>query len=169
MGPGDCSWRFGVELDKEYLYIAVEVTDERPVYTGAVAWQQDGIEVRVDGRPDPQRSDHRGQGDLSMENHVFIALSPGNTPEEMITVEPGRLEELGVKAICVPTEAGHNTEIAIPLSHFEERQGRKWREFRLNIAVDDYDEQTGSLSQLWWQPDWRDASNYPGSGTFRRR
>ena len=169
MGPGDCSWRFGVELDEEYLYIGVEVTDERPIYTGAVAWQQDGIEVRVDGRPDPQRSDHRGQGDLSMEHHIFIALSPGNTREEMITVEPGRLEALGVRAICVPTEAGHNTEIAIPLSYFEERQGKKWREFRLNIAVDDYDEQTGPLSQLWWQPDWRDALNYPGSGTFRWR
>ena len=36
------------------------------------------------------------------------------------------------------------------------------------IAVDDFDETTGPLAQLWWQPDWRDEAHFPGSGTFRR-
>ena len=166
-GPEDCSWRFGVEADHAFLYLAVEVTDEQPIYTGAVAWEQDGIEVRVDGRPDPQRSQHRGGGEN--ENFLFVALSPAHHPEGLITQDPEALEKLGVKAICRATPGGHNTEMAIPLSYFEERQGKRWRKFRLNIAVDDFDERTGPLTQLWWQPDWRDPTNYPGSGTFRRK
>ena len=41
LGPEDCSFRFAVELGEKFLYIAVEVTDERPVYKQAVAWQQE--------------------------------------------------------------------------------------------------------------------------------
>lgn len=166
MGAADCSWRFGVERDDEFLYIGIEVTDERAIYTGAAPWQQDGIEVRVDGRADPERSASRGAGENT--DHILVALSPGHTLEDMVTYQPEVLEAVGVKAICKATDKGHNTEIAIPLSYFEERQGEDWRKFRLNIAIDDFDALTGPLAQLWWQPDWRDPTNYAGSGTFRR-
>ena len=52
-GASDCAWRFGVTLGEDYLYIGVEVTDDIPVYRGGMAWEQDGIEVRLDARPDP--------------------------------------------------------------------------------------------------------------------
>ena len=166
-GSADCSWRFGVELSDEYLYIALEVTDERPIYTGAAAWQQDGVEVRVDGRADPERSDNRGN--TEQRGTLFVSLSPAHDVKDLLIRDPEFLDSLGVEAICVDTEKGHNTEIAIPVAFFEERQGKEWSKFRLNIAIDDFDELTGPLAQLWWQPDWRDATNYPGSGTFRRR
>ena len=164
-GPADCSWRFGVVEGPEYLYIGVEVTDERAVYKSAVAWSQDGIEVRLDARPDPVRS--AGRGDE--ENLVFIAISPAPKGQDQLLYQPETLEQQGVLAISRPTEKGHNYEMAIPLSYFEERQGADWQRFRLNIAVDDFDEVTGPLAQLWWQPDWRDNTNFAGSGTFERR
>jgi hypothetical protein len=167
-GPEDCSWRFGVLVGEKHLYLGIEVTDDRPVYLQEVAWQQDGIEVRVDGRPDPARSANRGEDDDNPQIQVLVALSPAQPPGKMITYAPEGLAKLGVEAACAPTARGHNTEIAIPLAYFAERQGEGWREFRLNIAVDDFDEATGPLAQLWWQPDWRSPESFAGSGTFRR-
>ncbi len=167
-GPADCAWRFGVALGKTHLYIGIETTDDRPVHLGKQAWEQDGVEVRVDGRPDPARSAGRGEDDEGMKAQVFVGLGPGPSPEQLAVYANERLKELGVAAICVPTPKGHNTEIAIPLSYFAERQGEDWQELRLNIAVDDFDEPAGPLAQLWWQPDWRDLETFAGSGTFEK-
>lgn len=164
-GPADCSWRFGVVEGPEYLYIGVEVTDERAVYKRAAAWSQDGLEVRLDARPDPARSAGRGaDADL-----VVIAISPAVEGEEHLLHQPEILQAQGVLVASRPTPRGHDYEMAIPLSYLEDRQGRDWRRFRLNIAVDDFDEVAGPLAQLWWQPDWRDDTNFAGSGTFVRR
>ena len=167
-GPDDCSWRFGVEYDDDNLYVAVEVTDDRRIYLGANAWSQDGLELRVDGRSDPERSRSRGQYGLTSENRVLVAISPGERLEEMFLVAPAELDSLGVQAVGIPTPAGHAYEVSIPLGYIEHRQGQDWRRVRINIAVDDFDEKTGPLAQLWWQPDWRDATNFAGSGTFER-
>ena len=166
-GSADCSWRFGVEYDDDNLYVAVDVTDERRIYLGGYAWSQDGLELRVDGRSDPERSRGR-DASRSVEERVFVAISPGERLEEMYLVAADELDSLGVQAIGVPTPKGHAYEVAIPLRYVEHRQGKDWRRVRINIAVDDYDEETGPLAQLWWQPDWRDATNFPGSGTFER-
>ncbi len=165
-GASDCAWRFGVTLGEDYLYIGVEVTDDIPVYRGGMAWEQDGIEVRLDARPDPQRGQHRGSGENYY--HLLFALGPAHDVDDMTIWNPETLEELGARAICHVTEQGHNTEIAVPLSYLVEQQGEDWRQVRLNIAIDDYDAPEGPLAQLWWQPDWRDDENRPGSGTFGR-
>ena len=168
VGPEDCFFRFGVEYDQEYLYIAVEVVDEQPVlFPEKLPWKQDGIEVLVDARPDPVRSNSRGQG--LFENFLFIGLSPGATPGEMVFYKREQVGGEGVQAICAKTDGGHNTEIAIPLSYLDEKQGHRWEEFRLNIGVDDFDDPAGKLAQIWWQPNWRRSQDRPGSGTFKRR
>ncbi|MFT5088431.1 MAG: hypothetical protein ACI906_002827 [Candidatus Latescibacterota bacterium] len=167
-GPDDCSFSFGIEMDEEYVYIGVEVVDERPVYLKKAPWRQDGIEVRVDGRSDPVRSAAR-EGGPDMEEFLIIALSPDAGAGEGVTVAKELLDALGVKAVCIATPVGHQTEIAIPQAYFEQRQGEDWQALRLNIAVDDFDEEAGPLAQLWWMPSWRSAENFAGSGTFERK
>ena len=117
--------------------------------------------------PIPERSRGRDSSS-SVEERVFVAISPGEQLQEMVLVAPEELDSLGVQAVGIPTPAGHAYEVSIPLGYIEHRQGKDWRRLRLNIAVDDFDEETGPLAQLWWQPDWRDATNFPGSGTFER-
>ena len=112
-GPGDCSWRFGVEYDDDNLYVAVDVTDERRIYLGGYAWSQDGLELRVDGRSDPERSRGRDFSN-SVEERVFVAISPGERLEEMYLVAPEELDSLGVQAVGIPTPKGHAYEVAIP-------------------------------------------------------
>lgn len=166
-GPDDSSFRFAVEHDEAYVYIAVETTDERLILDpNKVPWAQDGIEVRVDARPDPERSKGRGQGEFT--ETLLIALSPGETPDHMVYYNRERVPE-GVQAICVKTATGYATEISVPAAYLNEQQGEPWTAFRLNIAVDDYDDPAGPLAQIWWRPDWRYALTYPGSGTFTRK
>jgi hypothetical protein len=87
----------------------------------------------------------------------------------MYLYQRGRLDSLGVTAVCLRQPDGYTAEIAVPRGWLDQQQGRPWSEFRLNLSVDDVDEPNGALAQLCWRPDWRTPENYPGSGTFRRR
>lgn len=166
-GAADGSFRFGVEYDENTLYVAAEITDEQVVAdTLHLPWDQDGIEVRLDARPDPARSNERGTEGAAF---LLVAASPGATPAEMFLYQRGRLDSLGVTAVCLRTPGGYAAEIAVPRAWLDQQQGRPWSEFRLNLSVDDVDEPNGVLAQLCWRPDWRTPENYPGSGTFRRR
>jgi len=169
-GPKDGSFRFAAQYDDNFLYIAVEVTDDKLVAVPTSwPWFQDGIEVRLDARPDPERSQGRGQGEK--ENFLLLALSPGDTPENMVFCDQDILPE-GTTAVCLKTDTGHATEIALPIAYLNQKQGEQWKEFRLNVAVDDFDGEVGDradAAQIWWRPDWRTPDSYSGSGTFKRQ
>jgi len=165
-GQSDGSFRFAVQYDARFLYIAIDVTDDALVLDPTKSvWDQDGLEVRVDARPDPARSAGRGKDEGK--DFVMVGLSPGRTEAEMVRFEPSQWPE-GTLAACVKTDKGWSAEIAIPVAYLDEKQGGAWKEFRLNIALDDVDSPTGKGQQLWWRPDWRGAMNYAGSGTFRK-
>ncbi len=166
-GPEDCSFRFGVAYDKDFLYVAIETVDEHRVsLPNEFPWHQDGIEVRLDARPAPARSEERGQGEL--EDFLLIALSPTQLGEPPQCYRQAELPE-GVQAACVGTENGHTTEIAVPRAYLDEKQGEPWTTFRMNIAIDDYDVNEPAGAQIWWRPDWRSPSNFAHSGTFERQ
>jgi hypothetical protein len=163
----DSDYRFAVEHDDQFVYVAVKASDDRAVLNPLKEpWSQDGIEVRFDARPDPLRSQGRGRGEFR--DILVISMSPGETPDKMVHYGKQQLPP-GVRAVCVKTDTGHATEIAIPLSYLNERQGGAWEAFRLNVAVNDFDEVAGPLKASWWRPDWRSPSTYAGSGTFRRK
>jgi hypothetical protein len=167
-GREDLSFRFAVAEDSDFLYLAIQTTDDIPLTKpGRAPWFQDGIEVRVDARPDPERS-HWNQIGEEFDKFIFIAMLPADNPEETIIYDRNRLQR-GIKAVCVRTETGHNSEIAIPHTVLDAFRGAKWDALRINIAIDDFDLPAGPLAQYWWRPDWRYDLNYPGSGTFLRQ
>ncbi|NQT21202.1 MAG: hypothetical protein HQ592_15955 [Planctomycetes bacterium] len=169
-GTKDGSFRFATAYDDKSLYIAIEATDDKVVAVPTSwPWFQDGVEVRLDARPEPERSAGRGQGEK--DNFILIALSPGTTSKDMVFCDQDILPK-GTEAICLKTPTGHITEIAIPFSYLDEKQKEEWKAFRLNIAVDDFDGEVGDrekAAQLWWRPDWRTPLSCGGSGTFRRK
>jgi 3',5'-cyclic AMP phosphodiesterase CpdA len=163
----DCSYQFAVEHDEKFVYVAVKTTDDRAILNpNKEPWSQDGIEVRLDARPEPQRSQGRGHGEFK--DILVLSMSPGITPDKMVLYGADQIPA-GVKAICVKTPTGHNTEIAIPVSYLNEKRGGEWTQFRLNVAVNDFDEVVGPLKALWWRPDWRYANTFAGSGTFEKK
>lgn len=151
----------------EFLYAAVDVKDDILILEpGRDPWHQDGVEVRVNAMPDPGRSESSGFDEFK--DTLLIALSPGETPDQMVFHRKSDIPS-GVQAVCVKTNSGHNTEIAIPFSYLDEKQGGAWKIVRFNVCVDDVDETTDwGLSQLWWRPDWRTPLTYTGSGAFSR-
>jgi hypothetical protein len=166
-GPADGRFRFAVAHDDACLYLAVEVTDDVLVLDPRKAvWDQDGIEVRLDARPEPERSAGRGTGEF--QDILLAALSPAAEGGERVCYGRDRLPE-GTRVACVRTGTGYAAEIAIPSAYLDAKQGKAWEAFRLNVAVDDFDGPEDRGSQLWWRPDWRHDKNYAGSGTFRRR
>jgi len=166
-GPEDCSFRFGVSYDDKNLYIALEVTDDASFLdAGKYPWEQDGVEIRLDARPDPERSMSRGE--MEFEKTFLFSFSPGDGGEPLVVYGKEKLPA-GSRYACVKTAKGHNTEIALPIKHLNRGQGKIWEALRINVAVDDFDGPEDSGSQIWWRPDWRTPLTYSGSGTFFKR
>jgi Carbohydrate family 9 binding domain-like/Calcineurin-like phosphoesterase len=172
-GPEDSAFRFDVSYDADFVYVAVEVTDDESyLVEKEFPWNQDAVEIRLDARPEPERS--MGVGDKEFEDLLIVSIIPGQSVGQIYGHD--KLPE-GVQAISVKTATGHVTEVAVPAAYLDGKQGGPWQAFRLNVAVDDYDApdpDTGAPAgqngvQLWWRPDWRTPGNHPGSGTFIRR
>jgi hypothetical protein len=164
-GPDDASFRFGAQYDDKKLYLAVETTDERVVaLVDKPPWREDGVEIRLDARPDPERSQSRQEDDKIL----FIATAPGDAPELTAVADREKLPP-GTEIVSLKTKTGHATEVAIPVSYLDGIQGGPWKRIRLNVAVDDLDEASGKPTQIWWRPDWRTEQSYAGSGTFERK
>ena len=171
-GVRDASFRFAVGHDEESLFIGIEATDDAiDLNEGRKGWDRDGFEIRVDARPDPERS--LGRGDLPkvgadrLADFLWLTLSPGESDDRQILFADGELPE-GARAVAVATEKGLAAEVAIPFSYLDLKQGKAWTEFRLNVNQNDRDDERGNVTKLYWRPDWRTSSNYEGSGTFRR-
>jgi hypothetical protein len=165
-GPEDASFSLATAQDAQNLYIAIDVRDEKLLSDpGKMAWEQDGVEVRLDARADPQRSQERGDAEYNG-GFITIVLSPGQNDQT-----PGLYMRerwpAGTKAVCKPTPTGYAVEIAVPSAALDTMQGQSWTAVRLNVAVDDADT-AGEPAQLWFRPDWRSDDNMPGSGTFVR-
>ena len=166
-GPDDCRFRFGIVHDDRCVYIAVETTDDRQYLDPRkLVWQQDGVEIRLNAEPEPHRSHCHGW-DVGWDRVLSVVCSPGQKLGDMVRWQHAKLPG-GTQVACVTTGVGHNTEVAIPISYLDAKQGGPWQAFRLNVAVDDVDTD-GQVAQLWWKPDWREMQTYAGSGTFRRK
>jgi hypothetical protein len=166
-GESDCSYRFGTAHDDKFVYIAVKVTDDKSVLNSLKEpWSQDGIEIRLDARPDPERSLGRGRGE--MKEILVVSMSAAAKPGEPMVLYSAKDLPAGVKAVCVKTDTGYAAEVAVPVSYMNEKQGAQWKAFRLDVTVDDYDQVAGPLRALWWRPDWRSGETFAGSGTFQK-
>jgi hypothetical protein len=168
-GPADLAYRFAVAHDAQFLYIAIQTTDDvlksDPVKD---PWFQDGVEVRIDARPAAQRM--FVPGEREGDNLLLVALSPAPAGETRPLYKVEKVPK-GTKVVCLATPSGHNTEIAIPVAYLNQKAGKDWTDVRINIAVDDLDnDPRGSRGdKFWWKPDWRTVENLRGSGAFERQ
>jgi hypothetical protein len=170
----DASFGFATAHDEKFVYVAVDVIDERIIPATAAStangknFMQDGVEIRIDARLDPKRSQNRH--DEEGIDFLLINVCPGESPDSPYVYERDGLPP-GTQIACREVRDGYNVEVAIPIGYFTDRSPPPAREFRLNIAVNDRDTPGGSPeghSQIWWRPDWRTDETYDGSGTFRR-
>jgi predicted phosphodiesterase len=172
-GPADGSFAFDLQYDSHYVYLAVAAVDDSLVLQDADTalakpWFQDGLEIRIDGRPDSIRSRNRGDGEGV--DFLLFALCPGPAGRDAALHNPDALPA-DIAYACKRSADGYQIEIAIPVAYFSDRQDGQWNGFRVNIAMDDFDGRAGErreAAQLHWMPDWRSARTFDGSGMFYR-
>ena len=165
-GTGDASFEFHTAHDGQYLYIGVRVFDD-VLWTNASSAprKQDGLQIRLDARPEPERFVGRGEEDGQQTRHLLVHLSPGEESGKPCVLDLDTLPK-GLQAASAPNPSGYEAEVAIPMTYLEERQGGNVKGFRLNVTICDYDSAVDTGTSLWWRPDWRKNENIPGSGMF---
>jgi hypothetical protein len=166
-GPSDCSFRFNVAADEKFLYVAVDVMDDIVMLEPTLGpRQQDLVEVRVDARPMEQR---KATPDLKdeLDHYVTAYVRAGQKPEETSIANREKLPK-EFAAVGLPHQGGYSTEMAIPIEYLKQQQGGDWESVRINIIVNDADEQGYLRDLLYWKPGWMNPENYAGSGTFHR-
>ena len=167
------SARFATAFDDRYVYVAVSVRDPRLVIRpDRPSAEQDGVEVWLDARPDPMRSESKAQADGYEATFLLARLSPALSASTAVRMpEPSLRSSLPkeLKRACRLTAMGYDAEFAIPVEYLNRMQGTSWRQFRLNVHVTDFVAGGEAKADLWWQPPWRSMQSLPGSGTFERR
>ena len=117
-GSEDCSFRFAVAYDDEFLYVAVRATDDQlKLSPTKKVWVQDGMCVNFYARRDPGRPSRPPRDGV-----MSVLVSPGEQADGMVASEPESWPE-GTKVMCIKTARGHDTEMAIPVAWLDAQQG----------------------------------------------
>ena len=166
-GPGDASFRWGAAYDDEYLYLAIRTRDDHVVLNPkAFPWDQDGVEFRIDARPDPERSKGRAAEDFKDNLVVLVAPSPDGDGAQLVFSADKLPAGTRVASAALPD--GVAAEVAIPLRWLDDQQKTDWGAVRINACMHDHDTTAAGARgrHLFWRPDWRSERNVEGSGTF---
>lgn len=159
-GEKDLSYRYALALDKDFLHIAVDVTDNSLQLDKLKnVWEQDGVEIRIDPRPGQEHPSSK-----DWEEIIPILLSPGEKMGRETVWEKAKIPQ-EITYASGKTDKGHFTEISIPRKVLETFQASKDKKVRINIAIDDYDKDEPAC-QLWLFPDWRGSKTRSSSGTL---
>lgn len=159
--------RFGIRQSKEFVYIGVMVQDEQvESVSGRDPWLQDGIEIRLDARPDPYRSSGIGMEDFS--DHLLLAMSPSASnkvanlylPANALKFYPKGFFENKLQYSCRVLANGYFTEVAVPLTLIRALQTTP-EAIRLNLIV-----HNDGIDREHWQPQWGSEADFAGSGSF---
>ena len=173
LGVPSANARFATAFDDRFVYVAITVSDSRLVIRPDKPWaEQDGIEIWLDARADPMRSESKAQADGYQASFLLARASPALSPSTAIPMpEPSLRSALpgNLKRASRPTVNGYDAEIAIPVEYLNRMQGGEWRHFRLNVHLIDFTSANEPKVDLWWQPAWRSLESAAGSGTFERR
>lgn len=99
--PADLSAIIRSGWDRQTLYFAIEVNDDIIVTDSEDVWQDDGVEIGLDGLND---KDAWGSDD-----HQYTIVADGNTTDRSVPITD-------IVASVLPHEGGYNVEVAIPVS-----------------------------------------------------
>ncbi len=174
-GPAEASARFDLRHDDAFLYLAADVRDPTPAHSAEhTAFEQDGLVVELDARPDPERSRNEGYlqalGNGSLASLLLLWLAPVEPLADPSVADFVPPPPDGLLRAVQRRDGGYTLELAVPRTFLDERAGGDWRAFRLNLTLQDFDRPGGDERHLEWRPNRfgiRDLA-VPGAGTFAR-
>lgn len=160
-GNNDASGNFSVTYDDNYLYVAANIEDDELYISGKDnPLYQDALIISVDPRP-AEHYNRTTQRNL-FADWIVLAISP----DEHGTMFQKQKLPIGTVCQLKKTATGYNVEAAIPLKYLDTSQQKEWENVRVNVTINDYDQNGHHISRISWKPLWTEEDNYLGSGTF---
>lgn len=166
LGEADCSGRFDLRYDDDFLYFAARVKDDDlQVDTSTAAWRQDYLSLMISN--DPQNISAMRNGRGWYEQSLYLQFNP---PDDNMPAQSTESDHLDKQPTWKSrrTDDGYLLEMAIPIAYLAEKQGENWRTLRLNVELQDRDAEEEERTRISWQPSWRSDENIPGSGMLFR-
>jgi predicted phosphodiesterase len=154
-----------IELDSG-LFIGISVTD--PFILGKVgrgATESEGITIAIDANP--MHISAHNNGDIPSyfkgiwQSINFTPVSPAGEFAESFGNTNGICGKYALNDI------GYSAEVYIPTDLLVQKQDADWETIRINLMVNDFDE-NGEMWTSSWQPLWWNEESIAGSGTFFR-
>jgi subtilisin family serine protease len=136
------SWR--AQHDSVYLYLFVEVTDDRVVVDSdaAIPWEDDAVELFVDG-------DESGGSAYDGSDDIQLLFRP-NDPQARLGVRSAPVNTNEIAIASRQTASGYQMEIYIPWSVLK-IGGGYGKTFAFDLQVDDDDDGGARDHKLaWW-------------------
>ncbi len=158
-GNHDAAAAFSVGYDDDYVYIAVDATDDESQRSTRRDYnRQDSLLISLDARPESA-----WLGPAAEDDRLFLAILPASPVGELLFEE--RLPN-GIEVGSLMTEDGYQVEVAVPISYVVAKQGRDWKNLRVNVVQNDVD--ADGRARVGWRPEWTSPADYRGSGRFVR-
>jgi hypothetical protein len=175
-GSGDGQFRFCVQLDDEWVYVAIDAQDDRIIVPDRTAFSrlQDQFYVNIDAyAPENRRTDipARLYGSMPVPNDVYfqIRVAPGIDANNALLETNFTNFEVRSAAQVDESRSSIVAELAFPVSAIQSKQGLDWSSIRLNVGWMDHDRPENSKpSILWWRPVWGQPADHPNLGTWYR-
>lgn len=165
-GNEDASFEFSTNYSEEFLNISVKVRDDEILIDPEKSvWRQDAIRIYID--PRPARISASGKEQNNGYDYLGIFFSPAKTNKDELTVYQKDLFPENTKLTASYDDSFLYYDISVPLKWINKMAGGSWKHLRLNVALTDADF-NGSVTTLFWQPEWRSEANIIGSGIFRK-
>ena len=149
--PNDSSMIIRARWDEAHLYFALDVRDDRITTDDADLWEDDSIEIGVDGEND-NNAFSASRGD-----HQYVIRFDGQARDRTLAI--GNPD---VRWAVQPNGHGYQVEIAIPLSVLGIDRLEAGRVIGIDFAVNDDDDGGDRDSQMIWSS----YSTYSDSSAF---
>lgn len=158
-GSEDFSMKFATAYDKNNFYVAIDLTDnDFYIVEKGAYWNQDGIVLGLDARPQHQSAFSKGEGrgrDWMSYLRTFKDANPVYNESRLPTT---------VTTEVKMTDTGATLEIAFPLEYINKMSGGDWSTLRLGVGYYDFDRQDAKPTTHFWFPAWNATNDIPGSG-----
>ncbi len=153
VSPGDLKAEFQVTYDDNYLYIFGKITDEVLLNDSPSAWQDDGLELYLDGGNEKSSTYDANDHQLVFgvnETYIYYPSGPADNP-------------VGVEMMQVVTADGYQMEISVAWSFIGVNLS-DGQSLGIDIHVNDDDTSGGRDAKLSWNAtvdnSWLDASTF---------
>jgi hypothetical protein len=142
--PADCSATWQALCNPQFLFVLVDVQDESLMQDSASGWDDDRVEVFIDG----DNSKDTAQNVTALNDYQYNFR--WNHAIVEVPIEYYQSKVTGVEYAVLTTPTGYRMEIKLPWSTMTGKPAQLGQLIGIDVLVDDDDDGGGRDSQISW-------------------